>query len=117
MNNLILLGIAWGLTFLLTLTVVAILRGPLFAVLQFICGTDIGARFWTAYSSVMIVVGPLFTVSFAPMLTGDLSDFLRNVMVRLCFGLIGAMVVMGLSVYSIRAPKPVSLAPVPAEEA
>src|ERR1700744_1101664 len=97
MNNLILLGTAWGLTFFLTLTVVAILRGPLFAVLQLVCGTDVGARFWTAYSSVMIVVGPLFTVSFTPMLDGDLSDFLRNVMVRLCFGLIGAMVIMGLS--------------------
>jgi len=106
MNNLSLLGIAWGLTFLLTLTVVAILRGPLFAVLQFICGTDIGARFWTAYSSVMIVVGPLFTVSFAAMPMSDLSDFLRVVMVRLSLGLIGAMAIMGVAVLSVPAAKP-----------
>ena len=105
MNNLILLGTAWGLTLFLTLTVVAILRAPLFAVLQFICGTDIGARFWTAYASVMIVIGPLFTVSFGAMPIGDLSDFLRVVMVRLSLGLIGAMVIMGLAVLSVRTPK------------
>lgn len=115
MNSLTLLGTAWGLTFLLTLTVVAILRGPLFAVLQFICGTDVGARFWTAYSSVMIVVGPLFTVSFGPIQTGDLSEFLRAIMVRLSLGLIGAMVVMGVAVFSVRAPKPEPLVVEPEE--
>ena len=115
MNSLTLLGTAWGLTFLLTLTVVAILRGPLFAVLQFICGTDVGARFWTAYSSVMIVIGPLFTVSLGAVQTADLSDFLRTIMVRLSLGLIGAMVIMGLSVHSIRAPKAEPPAPAPEE--
>ena len=115
MNSLILLGTAWGLTFVLTLTVVAILRAPLFAVLQFICGTDVGARFWTAYSSVMIVVGPIFTVSFAAIQTADLADFLRIVMVRLSLGLIGAMVVMGVSVYSVRPPKAETPATAPEE--
>ena len=116
MSNLMLLGTAWALTLALTLTVVAILRAPLFGVLQFVCGNDIGARFWTAYSSVMIVVGPLFTVSFGGIQTGDFSDFLRVVMVRLSLGLIGAMIIMGLSVHSAtgdkrRQPAAVPVAP------
>lgn len=98
MIDLTYLGIAWGLTFVLTLTVVTILRAPLFAVLQYICGTDIGARFWTTYSSVMIVVGPLFLVSITAISPLDLSDFLRAVMLRLSLGLIVAIVIMGFAV-------------------
>jgi hypothetical protein len=100
MFDLTFLAIAWGLTILLTLTVVAILRAPLYAVLQYICGTDIGARFWTTYSSVMIVIGPLFLVSITSFAQASLSDFLRSVMVRLSLGLIGAVVIMGLAVNS-----------------
>jgi len=117
MSDLIYLAIAWGLTFGLTLTVVMILRGPLFAVLQYVCGTDIGARFWTTYSSVMIVVGPLFLVSLGSISQANLSDFLRSVMVRLSLGLIGAVIIMGAAVNSAsiakrRAATPPSPAPV-----
>jgi surface polysaccharide O-acyltransferase-like enzyme len=92
------LAIAWGLTLALTLIVAAIMRRPLFAVLQFICGTDIGARFWTAYSSIMIVTGPLFLVSLGALGTTNLADFVRHSMVLISLGLIGTVMIMGLAV-------------------
>ncbi len=114
MSDLTYLAIAWGLTFALTLTVVAILRGPLYAVLQYVCGTDIGARFWTTYSSVMIVVGPLFLVSIGSISQANLGDFLRSVMVRLSLGLIGAVIIMGVAVNSAGNAKRRETMPPPA---
>lgn len=92
------LFIAWGLTLGLTLVVAAIMHRPLYAVLQSICGTDIGARFWTAYSSVMTVVGPLFLVSWGSFGTSNLADFVRRAMVLISLGLILTVIVMGIAV-------------------
>jgi hypothetical protein len=100
------LAIAWGLTLILTLIVAAIMRRPLYAILQFICGTDVGARFWTAFSSVMIVAGPLFLVSLGGLGTTNLADFVRRAMVLISLGLIGAVSVMGLAVWSAAKPAP-----------
>lgn len=101
------LGIAWGLTLTLTLIVAAIMRGPLFAVLQFVCGTDVGARFWTAFSSIMIVVGPLFLVSLGALGTTNLADFVRRSMVLISLGLIGTVSIMGLAVRNATRQPPV----------
>jgi hypothetical protein len=112
------LAIAWALTLFLTLVVAAILRRPLFAVLQFICGTDVGARFWTAYSTVMMVVGPFFLVSFG---SGDMTspvDYVRRVMVLISVGLIGTVIIMGIAVQSAtkrKLPEAPLPTPVPGE--
>jgi hypothetical protein len=100
------LGIAWGLTLTLTLIVAAIMRRPLFAVLQFVCGTDIGAHFWTAYTSIMLVAGPLFLVSLGSFGSPNLADFVRRAMVLISLGLIGTVAIMGLAVRSATKPKP-----------
>ena len=109
------LGIAWGLTLILTLIVAAIMRPPLFAVMQFVCGTDIGARFWTAFSSIMIVVGPLFLVSLGALGTTTLADFVRRSMVLISLGLITTVACMGLAVRSATRKQPVAPNP-PASE-
>jgi hypothetical protein len=108
------LGIAWGLTLILTLVVAAIMRRPLFAVLQFVCGTDIGARFWTAYTSIMLVAGPLFLVSLGSFGSANLADFVRRAMVLISLGLIGTVVIMGIAVRTAtkrpaHAPEPTPL--------
>jgi hypothetical protein len=98
------LGLAWGLTLCLTLIVATIIYRPLFAVLQYVCGTDVGARFWTAYTGIMIVVGPLFLVSMGAIGSPNLPDFMRRTMVLLSLGLIGTISVMGIAVRSATRP-------------
>jgi surface polysaccharide O-acyltransferase-like enzyme len=98
------LGLAWGLTLCLTLIVAGIIHRPLFAVLQYICGTDVGARFWTAYSGIMIVVGPLFLVSLGALGSANLADFARRTMVLISLGLISTVVIMGIAVRSAVRP-------------
>jgi len=93
------LGIAWGLTLVLTLIVAAVMQRPLFAVLELVCKTGVGARFWTVFSSLMIVVGPLFLVSFGALGGGTLADYVRRVMVLLSLGLIVTVSVMGFAVW------------------
>jgi hypothetical protein len=109
------LGIAWGLTLALTLIVAAIIRRPLFAVLQFICGTDIGAHFWTALSTIMTVMGPLFLVSLGSLGSTNLADFVRRSMVLISLGLIGTVSIMAVAVRS--ASKKVPSASTPASTA
>ncbi|WP_158921203.1 hypothetical protein [Acidisphaera sp. S103] len=94
------LGIAWGLTLGLTLIVAAFMQWPLYAVLQLVCGTGVGARFWTIFSSLMIVVGPLFLVSIGALGTCSLAEFVRRAMVMISLGLIVTVTLMGFAVWS-----------------
>jgi hypothetical protein len=102
------LALAWGLSLVLTLTVTAILRRPLYAVLQVVCGNDISARFWTLYSSVMMVVGPLFVVSLGAIGNTSSADFARRIMVLSSLGLIAAVIIMGLAVRSAVRPEAIA---------
>jgi hypothetical protein len=115
------LAIAWGLTLSLTLTVAAVMRRPLYAILQFICGTDTGARFWTAYSSVILVVGPLFLVSLGSFGSANLADFVRRTTMLISLGQIITVAIMGIAVrlcgkqpFAPIQPNRASASPVPA---
>jgi hypothetical protein len=92
------LAIAWGLTLSLTLMVAAVMRRPLYAILKTICGTDMAARFWTAYSTVMLVVGPLFLVSLGSFGSPSLADFVRRTTMLISFGQIVTVAIMGIAV-------------------
>src|ERR1700744_2797655 len=92
------LAIALGLTLSLTLIVAGVMRRPLYAILQFICGTDTGARFWTAYSTVILVVGPLFLVSFGSFGSNSLADFVRRTTMLISLGQILTVAFMGIAV-------------------
>ena len=92
------LVIAAVLTLGLTTTVALVIRRPLFGVLQLICGTDVGARFWTTFASVLMVMGPLFLVFTAAGGADNLADFVRRAVYLVSFGIIGAFLVMGCAV-------------------
>lgn len=97
---------AVGLTLTLSLTVALVIRAPLLSVLKHICGTDIGARFWTTYACVMIVVGPLFLVAGFVKDGVDLIHFLRSTVAMTAFGLIGTFIIMGWAVGRSIHPAP-----------
>ena len=54
--------LAAALTLGLTSLVAAVIRRPLYDVLRLVCGSDVGARFWTTFAAVLLVMGPLFLV-------------------------------------------------------
>ncbi len=92
------LVIAAVLTLGLTTTVAIVIRRSLFGVLQLICGHDVGARFWTTFASVLMVMGPLFLVFTAAGGADSLADFVRRAVYLVSFGLIAAFLVMGAAV-------------------
>ena len=92
------LVIAAVLTLGLTTTVAVVIRRSLFGVLQLICGHDVGARFWTTFASVLMVMGPLFLVFTAAGGADNLADFVRRAVYLVSFGLIAAFLVMGAAV-------------------
>ena len=92
------LVIAAGLTLGLTSIVALVIRRPLFGVLQLVCGSDVGARFWTTFAAVLLVMGPLFLVFTAAGGAMNLADFVRRAVYLVSFGVIGAFMVMGAAV-------------------
>ncbi len=86
------------LTLSLTSIVAFVIRKPLFGVLQLVCGTDIGARFWTTFAAVLLVMGPLFLVFTAAGGATNMADFVRRAVYLVSFGVIGAFLVMGAAV-------------------
>ncbi len=90
--------LAAALTLGLTSVVAVVIRRPLFGVLQLICGNDVGARFWTTFSAVLLVMGPLFLVFTAAGGAANLADFVRRAVYLVSFGIIGAFMVMGAAV-------------------
>ena len=92
------LVIAAVLTLGLTTAVAVVINRSLFGVLQLICGHDIGARFWTTFASVLMVIGPLFLVFTAAGGADNLADFVRRAVYLVSFGLIAAFLVMGAAV-------------------
>jgi hypothetical protein len=92
------LVIAAALTLSLTSAVALVIKRPLFGVLQLVCGSDVGARFWTTFSAVLIVMGPLFLVFTAAGGATNLADFVRRATYLVSFGIIGAFCIMGIAV-------------------
>lgn len=86
------------LTLGLTSIVALVIRRPLFGVLQLVCGNDVGARFWTTFAAVLLVMGPLFLVFTAAGGAANLADFVRRAVYLVSFGVIGAFMVMGAAV-------------------
>ena len=92
------LVLAAALTLGLTSIVAAVIRRPLYDVLRLVCGSDVGARFWTTFAAVLLVMGPLFLVFTAAGGAASLADFVRRAVYLVSFGVIGAFLVMGAAV-------------------
>lgn len=92
------LVVAGALTIGLTTVVSIVIREPLLGVLRLMCGHEVGARFWTTFATVLIVMGPLFLVFTAAAGAESLADFVRRTVYLVSFGVIGAFLVMGAAV-------------------
>ena len=92
------LAIAALLTLGLTSVVALVIRRPLYGVLQMICGEEVGARFWTTFASVLLVLGPLFLVFTAASGAQTMAELVRRSVYLGSFGVIGAFLVMGAAV-------------------
>ena len=92
------LVIAAALTLGLANLAAAIIHRPLFDVLTLVCGTDVGARFWTTFSAVLLVTGPLFLVFTAAGGAVNLADFVRRAVYLVSLGVIGGFLVIGAAV-------------------
>jgi len=92
------LAAALGLTLALSLTALAVIRRPLFTVLEYVCATGIAARFWTAYASVLIVLAPLCLAAFLLQPNGNPVAEIQSTIATAATGLIGAFIIMGLAV-------------------
>lgn len=92
------LVVAGALTLGLTSIVAMFIRSSLFGVLQMICGTEVSARFWTTFSLVLLVMGPLFLVFTAAGGAESLADFVRRTVYLVSFGVIAAFLAMGAAV-------------------
>lgn len=52
-----------GMGFIMSISVIVILRKPLTRLLEDICGTADRARFWVTYTNLMLVITPLMVNS------------------------------------------------------
>jgi hypothetical protein len=90
--------LAGALTLGLATIVALVIRKPLFHVMRMVCGTEVGARFWTVFTNVLLVMVPLFLVFTAAGGGQSLADFVRRTVYLVSFGIIGAFLVMGAAV-------------------
>ncbi len=111
MNVLTAFVIECVLTLSIGLLLVAYMRPSLYSVLVDLCGTEGRARFWLAFSSVLLVGVPAASSLGYEPLPGDLSESLLLVFRQLGHNIMSflvALVGLGLAVsfFALVAPKP-----------
>ncbi|MBA2933054.1 hypothetical protein HZF05_02980 [Sphingomonas sp. CGMCC 1.13654] len=95
--------LTYALTALLaTLAAVSLWR-PLSLLLGEICGTEQRSRFWTVWSTVMMVVAPMLIVSMGNIAT-DPTWLVKSTVAGALTGILFALIGMGFAVWS-RSPR------------
>jgi len=109
MNDVAIFLIGVGMTLVFALLVVAYLRPHLQRILVDLCGNEERARFWAAFSNVILLLTPLIgAMSYRPRI-GELSPVFFELSTQFKWGLVGlvvALAVMGV-VISRFVPLPV----------
>lgn len=95
--------ITYALTALIALLAVVTLWRPLSILLAELCGTEERSRFWTMWSTVMMVVTPMLFVSWRGVTT-DPTELVQGTMTSALFGVLMALAGMGFAVWS-RSPR------------
>lgn len=95
--------LAYSLTGLIALLAAVALWRPLRILLGEICGTEERSRFWTVWSTVMLVVAPLLFVSWQSTVN-DPSQLIQGTVGAALFGILLALLGMGIAVWS-RSPR------------
>ncbi len=76
---------------------------PLSILLAELCGTEERSRFWTVWSTVMMVATPMLFVSWRGIAT-DPTELVQGTMTSALIGVLLALVGMGFAVWS-RSPR------------
>jgi hypothetical protein len=95
--------LSYALAGLIALLAAVALWRPLRILLGEICGTEERSRFWTVWSTVMLVVAPLLLVSCRG-LDYDPSGLIQGTVGAALFGILLALLGMGYAVWS-RSPR------------
>lgn len=95
--------VTYALTSLIALLAVVTLWRPLSILLAELCGTEERSRFWTVWSTVMMVATPMLFVSWRGVAT-DPTELVQGTMTRALIGVLLALVGMGFAVWS-RSPR------------
>jgi hypothetical protein len=95
--------ITYALTALIALLAVVTLWRPLSILLAELCGTEERSRFWTMWSTVMMVATPMLFVSWRGVAT-DPTELEQGTVTSALVGVLMALVGMGLAVWS-RSPR------------
>ncbi|MBT0670258.1 hypothetical protein HT136_17975 [Novosphingobium profundi] len=95
--------LTYALTILVATFACAVLWRPLGILLSELCGTEERSRFWTVWSAVMMVATPMLLVSLRRLAT-NATDLVQGTMTSALFGILAALVGMGLAVWS-RSPR------------
>ena len=97
--NLFIIEIIIGLS--VSACVIFILKKPLTNVLIDICGTEVRAKFWVIYSSLMLVIAPLLTsIVFGKSNAVAEANFVfyKTAFGSVLFGVFLSLVIIGLQV-------------------
>ncbi|KQM23010.1 hypothetical protein ASE73_01940 [Sphingomonas sp. Leaf24] len=95
--------VTYALTALIALLAVVTLWRPLSILLAELCGTEERSRFWTVWSTVMMVATPMLFVSWRGIAT-DPTELVQGTMTSALIGVLMALVGMGFAVWS-RTPR------------
>lgn len=95
--------ITYALTALIALLAVVTLWRPLSILLAELCGTEERSRFWTVWSTVMMVATPMLFVSWRGVATNP-TELVQGTMTSALIGVLIALVGMGFAVWS-RSPR------------
>lgn len=95
--------VTYALTSLIALLAVVTLWRPLSILLAELCGTEERSRFWTVWSTVMMVATPMLFVSWRGVAT-DPTELVQGTMTSALIGVLLALVGMGFAVWS-RSPR------------
>lgn len=95
--------ITYALTALIALLAVVTLWRPLSILLAELCGTEERSRFWTVWSTVMMVATPMLFVSWRGVAT-DPTELVQGTMTSALVGVLMALLGMGFAVWS-RSPR------------
>lgn len=95
--------LTYALTALVSLLAVVVLWRPLSILLAELCGTEERSRFWTVWSTVMMVVTPMLFVSWRGVAT-EPTQLVQGTMTSALLGVLMALAGMGMAVWS-RSPR------------
>lgn len=95
--------VTYALTALIALLAVVTLWRPLSILLAELCGTEERSRFWTVWSTVMMVATPMLFVSWRGIAT-DPTELVQGTMTSALVGVLMALIGMGFAVWS-RTPR------------